>query len=66
MLNPNNRNRNFLNNIGMQLGNIKMKILVSDYCLMPSEQFFKLYHGENKLHLDDDDDDVNFVLDQHA
>ena len=31
---------------------------------------FKLYHGENKLHsmdgwMDDDDDDVQFVLYQH-
>jgi len=26
-------------------------------------KFFQLYHGENKLN---DDDDVRFVLDQHA
>jgi hypothetical protein len=37
---------------------------VSDYYLMPNEQF-QPYHGKNKVHFDDDDD-VHFVLDQHA
>jgi hypothetical protein len=33
---------------------------VSDYLLMPNQQFFSsITHGENKLHLDDD---VCFVL----
>jgi hypothetical protein len=27
---------------------------------------FLLYHGENKLHFDKNNDDVCFVLDQHA
>ena len=31
---------------------------------MPNEQF-QPYHGKNKVHFDDDDD-VHFVLDQHA
>jgi hypothetical protein len=35
---------------------------VSDRCLTP----IQLYHGENKLILQWDDDEVRFVLDQHA
>ena len=35
---------------------------VSDCCLTP----IQLYHGENKLLLQWDDDEVCFVLDQHA
>ena len=38
---------------------------VSDCCWMPSKQFFQLYHGENKLHYNEDDDDIRVVLDQH-
>jgi len=34
--------------------------IVSDYCLMSSDQLFNCYHGENKLRWDDDD---GFVLD---
>jgi len=39
---------------------------VSDCCLTPIQQFFQLYHGENKLIFQWDDDEVRFVLDQHA
>jgi len=35
--------------------------IVSDYCLMSSDQLFNCYHGENKLRWDDDDD--GFVVD---
>ena len=40
---------------------------VSDCCLTPIQQFFQLYHCENKLSYTqwNDDDDVLFVLDQH-
>jgi len=31
---------------------------MGDYCLTPSQ----LYHGENKLYLDEDDDDFCFIL----
>ena len=34
---------------------------MSDCCLMPT---FRLYHGQNKLIFNDDE--VRFVLDQHA
>ena len=37
---------------------------MSDYYLTPNEQV-QPYHGKNKVHFDDDDD-VHFVLDQHA
>ena len=34
---------------------------------MPNQQFFQLYHGENKLiNFQWDDDEVCFVLDQHV
>ena len=36
-----------------------------DCCLTPTQQFFQLYHGENKL-IFNDDDEVRFVQDQHA
>ena len=38
---------------------------VSDCCLTP---MFQLFHGENKLiaMMEWDDDEVHFVLDQHA
>jgi hypothetical protein len=39
---------------------------VSDCCLTPIQQFFQLYHGENKLIFNWDDDEVHFVQDQHA
>ncbi len=26
---------------------------VSDYCVMPREQFFQLYHGKNKIHFEE-------------
>ena len=39
---------------------------MSDCCLTPIQQFFQLYHGENKLIFQRDDDEVRFVLDQHA
>jgi len=40
----------------------------SDCCLMPTQQFFQLYHGKNKLIYNEmsDDDEVRFVLNQHA
>jgi hypothetical protein len=34
------------------------------YFVTSNEQFFQLYCGKNKLHVDDDD--VHIVLDQHA
>ena len=37
-------------------------IHMSDCCLTP----IQLYHGENKLIFQRDDDEVRFVLDQHA
>ena len=45
---------------------VKAIIVVSDCYLMPIQQFFQLYHGENKLILKLDDDEVRFVPDQHA
>ena len=40
--------------------------MISDCCFPPIQQVFQLYHGENKLIFSWDDDEVNFVLDQHA
>ena len=37
-----------------------------DCCLTPNEQFFQLYHGENKLQMYIQWNDDLFVLDQHA
>ena len=31
----------------------KIKIRVSDCCLTPSEQFFQLEHGKNKMHINE-------------
>jgi hypothetical protein len=45
---------------------VKAIIVVSDCYLTPILQFFQLYHGENKLILKLDDDEVRFVPDQHA
>ena len=36
---------------------------VSHCCLTPTQQFFQVYHGENKLIFNDE---VCFILDQHA
>jgi hypothetical protein len=33
---------------------------------MPSDKLFQLYHGESKLFFWNDDDEVSFILDQHA
>jgi hypothetical protein len=45
---------------------VKAIIVLSDCYLTPIQQFFQLYHGENKLILKLDDDEVRFVPDQHA
>jgi hypothetical protein len=45
---------------------VKAIIVVSDCYLTPILQFYQLYHGENKLILKLDDDEVRFVPDQHA
>ena len=45
---------------------VKAIIVLSDCYLTPILQFFQLYHGENKLILKLDDDEVRFVPDQHA
>ena len=46
---------------------VKAIIVVSDCYLTPIQQTtFHLYHGENKLILKLNDDEVRFVPDQHA
>jgi hypothetical protein len=42
-------------------------IWVSEWLLFNTNSaIFQLYHGENKLILQWDDDEIHFVLDQHA
>ena len=40
--------------------------LIEGLLLNANSAIFQLYHGENKLTFQWDDDDVHFVLDQHA
>jgi hypothetical protein len=47
-------------------GNGHDHVWMSDCCLTPIHQFFQLYHSENRLFFQWDDDEVHFVLDQHA
>jgi hypothetical protein len=47
---------------------LKTGIIVSEWLLfIANSAIFQLYHGENKLIFEwDNDDEVRFVLDQHA
>jgi hypothetical protein len=39
---------------------------VSDCCLTPTQQFFSFIMAQEQVNFQWDDDEVHFVLDQHA
>ena len=42
-------------------------VIISEWLLFNANSaIFQLYHGENKVNFQWDDDEVRFVLDQHA
>jgi len=45
--------------------NYNMVLKVQDFCVMPSEQFFS-YNMVRTSYTQLNDDDVHFILDQHA
>jgi hypothetical protein len=57
----------FLNTLFSFLDYIHSYYGVSEWLLFNAKStIFQLYHGENKLIFQWDDDEVRFVLDQHA